>query len=280
MFVADALGYPATDKMEIHFIDNTDPDGIARELARLGGPLGETLVLVICKSGGTPETRNGMLLVAAAYRKAGLDFGKHAVAITGSGSHLDQQAVEAGLAGALPDVRLGRRPDQRAVGRRPGPRRCKASTLTPCWPGGCLDEATAQHDTRKNPAALLALMWYHATGGKGQKDMVVLPYKDRLLLFCRYLQQLVMESLGKRLDLEGKRVDQGIASTATRAPPISTPTSSSSATASTTSSSPSSACWRTAERRCEVEPGPRRAISSTASCWERARRCSRTTGNR
>ena len=32
-------------------------------------------------------------------------------------------------------------------------------------------------------------MWYHATGGKGQKDMVVLPYKDRLLLFSRYLQQ-------------------------------------------------------------------------------------------
>ena len=36
------------------------------------------------------------------------------------------------------------------------------------------------------------------------------PYKDRLLLFSRYLQQLVMESLGKRLDLDGKRVDQGI----------------------------------------------------------------------
>ena len=54
-------------------------------------------------------------------------------------------------------------------------------------------------------------MWYHATGGKGRKDMVVLPYKDRLLLFSRYLQQLVMESLGKQLDLDGKRVDQGIA---------------------------------------------------------------------
>jgi glucose-6-phosphate isomerase len=53
-------------------------------------------------------------------------------------------------------------------------------------------------------------VWYHATGGKGQKDMVVLPYKDRLLLFSRYLQQLVMESLGKRLDLDGKRVEQGI----------------------------------------------------------------------
>jgi glucose-6-phosphate isomerase len=41
--------------------------------------------------------------------------------------------------------------------------------------------------------------------------MVVLPYKDRLELFSRYLQQLVMESLGKRLDLENKEVFQGIA---------------------------------------------------------------------
>ena len=73
------------------------------------------------------------------------------------------------------------------------------------------DEATRVRDARKNPAMLLALAWYHATNGKGEKDMVVLPYKDRLVLLSRYLQQLVMESLGKRLDLDGKRVDQGIA---------------------------------------------------------------------
>ena len=40
--------------------------------------------------------------------------------------------------------------------------------------------------------------------------MVVLPYKDRLLLLSRYLQQLVMESLGKELDLQGVRVNQGL----------------------------------------------------------------------
>ena len=58
--------------------------------------------------------------------------------------------------------------------------------------------------------------------------MVVLPYKDRLVLCRRYLQQLLMESLGKRLDLRGERVDQGLPSTATRVPRISTPMSSSS----------------------------------------------------
>ena len=67
------------------------------------------------------------------------------------------------------------------------------------------------YDTLENPAALLALMWYHVGNGRGQKDMVVLPYKDRLLFFSRYLQQLVMESLGKEKDLAGNVVHQGIA---------------------------------------------------------------------
>src|SRR5438105_11622246 len=58
---------------------------------------------------------------------------------------------------------------------------------------------------------LLALMWFYAGNGRGEKDMVVLPYKDRLLLFSRYLQQLVMESLGKERDLDGRKVNQGIA---------------------------------------------------------------------
>lgn len=40
--------------------------------------------------------------------------------------------------------------------------------------------------------------------------MVVLPYKDRLELFSKYLQQLLMESLGKQQDRDGKVANQGI----------------------------------------------------------------------
>jgi len=40
---------------------------------------------------------------------------------------------------------------------------------------------------------------------------VVLPYRDSLVLLGKYLQQLVMESLGKELDLEDKKVNQGLA---------------------------------------------------------------------
>jgi glucose-6-phosphate isomerase len=74
-----------------------------------------------------------------------------------------------------------------------------------------MDAATRVAELKSNPAALLALSWYYAGDGKGSKDMVVLPYKDSLALFSRYLQQLVMESLGKEKDLDGNTVHQGIA---------------------------------------------------------------------
>jgi glucose-6-phosphate isomerase len=212
MFVADALGNPDHDRLRVHFIDNTDPDGIARTLAGLAGRLRETLVIVTSKSGGTPDTRNGMLLVAEAYRGSGLEFPGHAVAITMPGSQMDHTAAAEGWLARFPmfDWIGGRTSVLSAVGLVPAALQGLDIDGLLAGAAAC-DEATRQHDLWHNPAALMALMWYHATDGKGRKDMVVLPYKDRLLLFSRYLQQLVMESLGKRLNLNGERVEQGIA---------------------------------------------------------------------
>ena len=210
MFVADALG-DASDRMRVQFIDNTDPDGISRMLGRLAGALNQTLVIVTSKSGGTPETRNGMLLVAAAFQKAGLPFAKHAIAVTLPGSHLDKQALADGWLARFPmfDWVGGRTSELSAVGLLPAA--LQGIDIGAMLEGAAAcDQATRVRETLLNPAAMLALMWFKATDGRGAKDMVVLPYKDRLLLFSRYLQQLVMESLGKRLDLDGKRVDQGI----------------------------------------------------------------------
>ncbi|HEX2485642.1 MAG TPA: glucose-6-phosphate isomerase [Myxococcota bacterium] len=213
MFLADALGTPGRDRLAPTFIDNTDPDGIARAFAGpLAGRLGETLVVVTSKSGGTPETRNGMLLAAEAFRAAGLDFPRSAVAITQPGSALDRDAERAGWLARFPmfDWVGGRTSISSAVGMLPAALQGLDVDALLAGAAAC-DEATRVRDARRNPAALLALAWYAATDGRGSKDMVVLPYKDRLLLFARYLQQLVMESLGKRYDLEGRRVDQGLA---------------------------------------------------------------------
>jgi glucose-6-phosphate isomerase len=209
--VADALGHPK-DPLAASFFDNTDPDGIDRTLAYLGERLPETLTVVISKSGGTKETRNGMLEAEAAYRRAGLTFAKHAVAVTGEGSELDQTAQKAGWLRRFPmwDWVGGRTSETSAVGLVP-------AALQGFDVGALLqgakdtDQVTRSREVAKNPAALLALSWHHATQGRGAKDMVILPYKDRLLLMSRYLQQLVMESLGKERDLDGKVVHQGIA---------------------------------------------------------------------
>lgn len=209
-FLADALGY-ADQPLRPYFLDNTDPDGIARVFAEIGTGLSETLTVVASKSGGTKETRNGMLEAEAYYRAAGLDFAGHALAITGAGSQLDQHAESQGWLARLPmwDWVGGRTSVFSAVGLLP--LALLGYDFDGFLRGGReMDAATREADPRRNPAALLALMWYYAGGGQGEKDMVVLPYKDRLGLFAKYLQQLVMESLGKELDLEGRTVNQGI----------------------------------------------------------------------
>ncbi len=211
-FVADALGSPKTDKLKLFFFDNTDPDGLDRTLESLNGQLDQTLSVVISKSGGTPETRNGMLEAESAYTTAGLDFSKHAIAITGDGSKLHTYSTAHNWLDFLPmwDWVGGRTSELAAVGLFPAA--IQGIDIDRILAGAAaMDAATRITETAKNPAALLALMWFHATDGKGAKDMVVLPYKDRLMLFSKYLQQLVMESLGKEKDLDGTIVHQGIA---------------------------------------------------------------------
>jgi glucose-6-phosphate isomerase len=209
-FVSDALG-TASDRLQVRFLDNTDPDGFDRVLQGIGEWLAETLVIVISKSGGTPETRNGMIETAAAYRARGLKLGSHAVAITQDGSALDRFAAESGFAERFPmwDWVGGRTSETSAVGLLPAA--LQGIDVGALLAGAAsMDEITRRADLRQNPAALLAVAWHAAGNGRGEKAMVVLPYKDRLALFSRYLQQLVMESLGKARDRGGRMVHQGL----------------------------------------------------------------------
>jgi glucose-6-phosphate isomerase len=208
-FVTHALTTPQ-DKMRAWFFDNTDPDGIDKVLAQIGTGLSETLTVVISKSGGTKETRNGMLEARAAYERNGLAFARHAVAVTSAGSELDAVAKDWVARFPMWDWVGGRTSELSAVGLLPAA--LQGFDIAALLTGARdMDRVTRNQDPRQNPATLLALMWYHAGNGRGQKDMVVLPYKDRLELFSRYLQQLVMESLGKEKDLNGKIVHQGLA---------------------------------------------------------------------
>jgi glucose-6-phosphate isomerase len=164
------------------------------------------------KSGGTPETRNGMLEVKHAYEQQGLSFPHHAVAVTGIGSPFEKLAKTEGWIDIFPmhDWVGGRTSELSAVGLLPAA--LQGIDIDAMLAGAKeMDAATRVPQIKGNPAAMMALSWYYAGNGKGEKDLVVLPYKDSLLLFSRYLQQLVMESLGKEKDLDGKVVHQGIA---------------------------------------------------------------------
>ncbi len=210
-FVADALG-GNDDRLRPAFLDNTDPDGIDRVLDGLRDALDRTLVVVISKSGGTAETRNGMLETRAAFHASGLEFGPHAVAITGPDSRLDRFAKKEHFLARFPmwDWIGGRTSETSVVGLLPAA--LQGFDIDELLTGAAaMDEATRLRDVRANPAALLALAWHHEGEGRGAKDMVILPYRDRLRMFSRYLQQLVMESLGKERDLAGNVVHQGIA---------------------------------------------------------------------
>lgn len=209
-FVTQALG-GASSAMQVAFFDNTDPDGMQKALAAIPD-LSKTICIVTSKSGGTKETRNGQLVAKAAWTAAGLDFAKCFVAVTGENSELDKTAVEERWLARFPmwDWVGGRTSEFSAVGLLPAA--LQGFQIDELLRGAReMDEVTRTADARRNPAALLAAMWLKIGAGKGSKDMVVLPYKDRLELFSRYLQQLVMESLGKESDRAGAVVNQGLA---------------------------------------------------------------------
>src|SRR5437660_7446722 len=153
-----------------------------------------------------------MLETEARFKEKGLQFNKHAVAVTGVRSDLDKIAERNEWLARFPmhDWIGGRTSVISAVGLLP--MALEGFDIDSFLAGAAaMDERTRVPDVTHNAAMLLALMWYYAGHGKGDKDMVILPYKDRLALFAKYLQELVMESLGKEKELDGNVVHQGIA---------------------------------------------------------------------
>jgi glucose-6-phosphate isomerase len=208
--LCDVLGEPAPD-IAVHFLDNADPDGIDRVLRTLRGGPGRTLVSVVSKSGLTPTPMLVMQELSRVFEHAAVDMNRQAVATTMAGSDLDVLAREQGWLARFPlwDWVGGRTSVTSAVGLLPAAV-ARADIVEFLDGAAAMDRCTRGSQVAGNPAALLALAWYWLGAGRGEKNMVILPYKDRLARFPRYVQQLVMESLGKRLDRAGRVVQQGL----------------------------------------------------------------------
>lgn len=197
------------NNLKIYFLDNTDSAGFDDLLAVMEPE--KTLHLVISKSGGTQETKNNMIAMEQYYASCGLDFGKCAVAVTMKDSLLYRHAVENNWLAVFEMAESigGRTSETAIVGHLPAA--LTGVDFKSFLAGACdMDVWTRGKDFAGNPALMLAAMWYLAGNGKGDRNMVIVPYSDRLVLLSRYLQQLVMESLGKELDLNGSVVHQGL----------------------------------------------------------------------
>ncbi len=195
--------------LKLYFLDNTD----SAEFADLLGVMepAETLHLVISKSGGTQETKNNMIAMESFYKEKGLSFARHAAAITMAGSELDKHARSSNFIAVFEMAESigGRTSETSVVGHLPAA--LTGVDFGRFIEGACaMDVWTREADPRKNPAMMLSAMWYIAGNGKGDRNMVIVPYSDRLILLSRYMQQLVMESIGKELDLAGAQVFQGL----------------------------------------------------------------------
>jgi len=208
--ITDAL-LDKKKSLQPFFIDNTDPDGIDRIISNIGGELKDTLVIVVSKSGRTVETCNGLQEIRQIFSAEGIDFSANAVMISTAGSELDKLARSEGWLKRfyIWDWVGGRTSVFSAVGLLPA---ALAGVDIDLFLAGArdMDESTRVKTARNNPSALLALMWYQATSGCGSKNMVIIPYKDQLQYIPRYMQQLIMESLGKKHSLQQKTVHQGI----------------------------------------------------------------------
>ena len=196
-------------RLKIYFLDNTDSAGVADVLKVV--ELDKTLAVNISKSGGTQETKSNMIAMEAAFQAAGLKWAAHAAAITMAGSELDKVARSGKWLKVMEMAESigGRTSETSIVGHLPAA--LAGIDFKGFLDGAChMDEWTRNKAYCCNPAYMLAAMWYIAGKGKGDRNMVIVPYSDRLILLSRYFQQLVMESLGKEFDLDGKKVNQGL----------------------------------------------------------------------
>ena len=204
-FVASALNRQRG--IEFVFLDNADPHSLELVLRDGKTRLGRTLVSVVSKSGVTPTPEWLWHEVAHEFQAHGIPFPRHAVATTCPGSPLYEKATAQGWLATFPvwDWVGGRTSVTSSVGLLPA---ALAGLDVPAFLKGAaaMDVRTRRLTIATNPSAALAAIWFSLATSEQCRLIAVLPYSDRLALFPRYLQQLMMESLGKRRTRHGTDV--------------------------------------------------------------------------
>ena len=186
----------------VHFISNVDPDDAAAVLTQVD--LKKTLVVVVSKSGGTLETLTNEEILRAAFIKKGLNPKEHVISVTGEKSPMDDPSRY--LASFyMWDFVGGRYSATSMVGG--------VSLGFALGFNGFLDILRGAHAmdrhalTKHNLPLLSALLGIWNRNFLDHPTVAIIPYSQALVRFPAHLQQLDMESNGKRIDQKGHPVD-------------------------------------------------------------------------
>ncbi|MBX7065798.1 MAG: glucose-6-phosphate isomerase [Parachlamydiales bacterium] len=189
----------------VHFISNVDPDDANGVLNGLD--LKKTLVVVVSKSGTTLETLTNEAFVRSRMEKMGIDPKKHFIAVTGEKSPMDN-----------PDRYLASFYMWDFVGGRYSATSMVGGVMLGFALGfeGFREILRGAHDMdhhaltaepEKNLPLLSALLGIWNRNFLKYPTVAIIPYSQALLRFPAHLQQLDMESNGKRIDKQGRGVD-------------------------------------------------------------------------
>ncbi len=202
--IVDALALPGA-RFRVHFISNVDGNAAQRALAGLD-PV-RTAAIVISKTFGTQETLLNGGIVRDWLGDGGSSQGGRLFAVS---SNLERVAAF----GIPPERSLpmwdwvgGRYSLWSAVGF-PIALALGMDRFEQLLDGAAvLDTHAASAPLRQNLAVWHALTAVWNRNGLHAATQAVLPYDERLKLLPNYLQQLVMESLGKSVRLDGTPVE-------------------------------------------------------------------------
>lgn len=189
----------------VHFISNVDPDDVAGVMRELD--LKKTLVVIVSKSGGTLETRTNEELVRERFKKEGIDPVKHMIAVTGKGSPMDNPQMYR-ESFYMWDYVGGRYSATSMVG-------CVAlafalgmeKLLDFLRGASAMDKHALERKPEDNLPLTAALIGIWNRNFLNHHTCAVIPYSQAMVRFSAHLQQLDMESNGKRIDKNGKAVD-------------------------------------------------------------------------
>ena len=190
----------------LHVVDNPDPHTFAALLDELDPA--RTMFNVVSKSGATAETM-AQYLVARGWIESTVDADKargHFLFTTDPSSGVLRQIGEAEDIPMLPVPPNvgGRFSVLSPVGLLPAAV-CGVDPRALLAGAAAMDERCRTDELSRNPAGMLAVLLHAADTEAGRPIHVMMPYADRLRPVGLWFQQLWAESLGKAVDLSGRR---------------------------------------------------------------------------